>query len=508
MQYSIDHGTDSVVWIDAEGRILFVSESTCRRLGYTHEELLKMTIFDIDPTVSPELFKIYWPKLRKGETNLVESIHRTKSGETFPVEIHDTHVNFDGQEYSCAFARDITERKLAEEALRERDEQLRQSQKMEAVGQLAGGIAHDFNNLLTAILGYGDLLLAGDELTGPAREDMEQIKHAAERAAGLTRQILAFSRRQTLRPKVVSLNEVLANMEPLLRRTLGEDIDLVSMPDPNLGGVEVDVHQFEQVLMNLALNARDAMPQGGRLILETANAELDARYSHIHPEVDPGKYVMLAVTDTGLGMGEDTLSRIFEPFFTTKGAGQGTGLGLATVYGTVKQSSGSISVYSEPGRGTCFKIYLPLAAVPFETLRQATVGTAATYRGDETVMVVEDEAALEDLAVRVLTDHGYDVLSAGTAAEALQMLQDFAGEVDILVTDLILPGELQGKDLADQLLAARPSLPVIYMSGYTRNGIVHAGRLDHGVDFLEKPFPPTALVAMVREVLDRAPGRT
>ena len=379
---------------------------------------------------------------------------------------------------------------------------------MEAVGQLAGGIAHDFNNLLTAILGYGDLLLAGDELAGPsAREDMEQIKRAAERAAGLTRQILAFSRRQTMRPMVVSLNDVLANMEPLLRRTLGEDIDLVSLPHPDLGQVEVDLHQFEQVLMNLALNARDAMPNGGRLTLETANAELDERYCRAHPEVDPGKYAVLAVSDTGIGMDEATLAHVFEPFFTTKGPGEGTGLGLATVYGTVKQSYGSVSVYSEPGKGTCFKIYLPLTTERVQTQGQVPVGTAPP-NGDETVLVVEDEAALRDLAVRVLTDHGYNVLSAGTAVEALQVLQDAGEEVDILVTDLILPGELQGRDLAIQILSSRPDLPVVYMSGYTRNAIVHAGRLDHGVNFLEKPFPPTALATMIRGVLDRAPGRT
>ncbi len=508
LQYSIDNAADSIFWTDAEGRLVYVSESTCRRHGYSRTELLKKTIFDIDPTIPREQWDARWQILKNGGTLQTESIHNTKAGESFPVEVRGNYVEFDGQGYTCVFARDITERKRAEETLRDRDEQLRQSQKMEAIGQLAGGIAHDFNNLLTAILGYGDLLLAGDDLVGPsAREDMEQIKRAAERAAGLTRQILAFSRRQALRPKVVSLNEILANVEPLLRRTLGEDIDLVSVPAPDLSHVEVDVHQFEQVLMNLALNARDAMPNGGRLTLETANAELDEHYCRTHPEVDPGKYVVLAVSDTGLGMEEDTLSRIFEPFFTTKGPGEGTGLGLATVYGTVKQSYGSISVYSEPGKGTCFKIYLPLTTLSVQTQGRVTAETATT-RGNETVLLVEDEAALRDLAVRVLTEYGYNVLGAGTAAEALQIMQDVAGEVAILVTDLILPGELQGKELADQLLSSRPDLPVVYMSGYTRNAIVHAGRLDQGVNFLEKPFAPTALVAMIREVLDRTTGRT
>jgi two-component system cell cycle sensor histidine kinase/response regulator CckA len=508
MQYSIDNALDSVLWTDAEGRLLYASESACRQYGYSREELLQQTIFDIDPTVTREIWATNWQKLKKGEPHGVESFHHTKTGDTFPVEVHDSYVNLDGMECVCVFARDITNRREAQKALIERDEQLRQSQKMEAVGQLAGGIAHDFNNLLTAILGYGDLLLAGDELAGPsAREDMEQIKRAAERAAGLTRQILTFSRRQTMRPQVVSLNEVLANVEPLLRRTLGENIELVSVPDPDLGDVEVDVHQLEQVLMNLALNARDAMPSGGRLTLETANVELDSMYCHTHPEVIPGQYAVLAVSDTGLGMENDTLSHIFEPFFTTKGPGEGSGLGLATVYGTVSQSHGSITVYSEPAKGTCFKIYLPVTTTPAQSQPEVTE-EPATPTGDETILLVEDEPALLDLAVRVLTDYGYKVLSAGTAAEALQVLRDADGKMDILVTDLVLPGEMQGKELADHLRSSRPDLLVVYMSGYPRNSIVHAGRLDHGVSFLEKPFATSALAAMIRESLDRAPGRT
>jgi PAS domain S-box-containing protein len=506
-EHIVQQANDIILLSDANGRVVEANERAVEAYGYPREEIIGLEISAFTPPAELAGFQARMREIRQGGSVIAEADHQRKDGSVFPVEISSQAVVSEGKSYLQAIIRDLTERKKAEEALRERDEQLRQSQKMEAVGQLAGGIAHDFNNLLTAILGYGDLLLAGDELAEPAREDIEQIKRAAERAAGLTRQILAFSRRQTMRPQVVSLNEVLANMEPLLGRTLGEDIDLVSLPDPDLGHVEVDVHQFEQVLMNLALNARDAMPHGGRLTLETANVELDEQYSHTHPEVAPGKYVMLAVSDTGLGMGEETASRIFEPFFTTKGPGEGTGLGLATVYGTVKQSFGSISVYSEPGKGTCFKIYLPLTAATVETREQA-IAEPTTPKGDETVLVVEDEPALRDLAVRVLTDHGFKVLSAGTAAAALQVLQDVAGEVDILVTDLILPGELQGKDLADQLLASRPDLPVVYMSGYTRNAIVHAGRLDHGVHFLEKPFAPTALVTMIREVLDRAPGRT
>jgi two-component system cell cycle sensor histidine kinase/response regulator CckA len=396
---------------------------------------------------------------------------------------------------------DITQRVEAERALRERDDQLRQAQKMEAVGQLAGGIAHDFNNLLTAIIGYSDLLLTGREFAdSPVRNDLEQIRGAAERATALTRQILAFSRSQTLRPTVLSLNDVLTGIEPLLRRTLGEDIDLACVQDPDLGHVEADVHQFEQVLMNLALNARDAMVSGGRLTLETANVELEEEYCRAHPQANPGSCVMLAVSDTGVGMDDATMERVFEPFFTTKDVGQGTGLGLAMVYGTVRQSNGSISVYSELGKGTSFKIYLPrtMAAIQEET---PAATDAALARAHETILVVEDEASLLDLVARVLTGLGYRVLSAGTAAKAMQVAKESEFKFDLLLTDVVLSGGVQGDELARDLCTHKPDLPVLYMSGYTRNAIVHPGRLDARVKFLEKPFTPGALATKVRDAL-------
>mgnify|MGYP000895070186 CR=1 FL=1 len=394
------------------------------------------------------------------------------------------------------------ERKHVEESLRASDEQLRQSQKMEAIGQLAGGVAHDFNNLLTAILGYCDLLLGRPELADtPACDEVREIKYAAERASGLTRQILAFSRRQTLQPAVVSLNQLVARMTPLLRRTLGESIDLTIHPSPVLGHVEVDVHQFEQVLMNLALNARDAMESGGRLIVETANTELDEAYRRLHPDATPGSYVRLAVSDTGIGMDEATRSRIFEPFFTTKEPGKGTGLGLSTVYGIVRQSGGIISVHSEPGNGTRFEIYLPRVAAPAQAASPAKT-TAPSPRGDETILIVEDESAVRNLLDRVLSSLGYTTRMTGNADEALDVIADSSQHVDILVTDMVLPGALQGDVLAQQARVLRPGLPIIHMSGYTGDAITHAGRLDPGVNFLEKPFRPEALAHMVRRVLD------
>ncbi len=401
------------------------------------------------------------------------------------------------------FIMDISDKVRAEESLRERDEQLRQSQKMEAVGQLAGGIAHDFNNLLTAILGYSEMILSDVESQGLLlREDVGEIKRAAERAAALTRQILAFSRRQALKPVVVSLNEVLVGMEPLLRRTLGEDVDLVTLLQSDLGQTEVDVHQFEQVLLNLAVNARDAMLAGGQLTLETADVELDGEYCRTHAGAEPGRYVMLLVSDTGMGMDKETQSHMFEPFFTTKEPGAGTGLGLSTVYGIVRQSGGTIDVESELGSGTTFRVYLPrvIALVGLAPIAPSVLSS----RGHETILVVEDEDSLRTLVTRILGGFGYTVVTAATAGEALEILEETEVPFDLLLTDVVLPGGMQGSDLARSLHFSQPELPVLYMSGYTRDAITHAGRLDEGVNYLAKPFTPDALGRMVRTVLDQA----
>ena len=394
------------------------------------------------------------------------------------------------------FAEDVTERRALEQ-------QLRQAQKMEAVGRLAGGIAHDFNNLLMVISGYSEFLLEriGDD---PAlRGHAQEIANAAERATSLTRQLLAFSRKQMLAPKIVDLNSVVTENVKMLTRLIGEDIDLVMVPGPDIGAVKADPGQIEQVIMNLAVNARDAMPHGGKLTIETANVTLDANYARFHAPVKPGDYVMLAISDTGMGMDADTQAHIFEPFYTTKGL-KGTGLGLSTVYGIVKQSEGYIWLYSETGKGTSFKIYLPRFSATGEALASQPALAADADQpspGHETILLVEDEENLRRLARQALETQGYRVIDAPDGAAAMKISQAHKGPIHLLLTDVIMPG-MNGRELANHISPSRPEMRVLYMSGYTENHIGHNGTLDQGITLLQKPFTLPALKAKVREVLD------
>src|SRR5881296_1466669 len=388
-------------------------------------------------------------------------------------------------------------------AQRHLEEQFRQSQKMEAVGQLAGGIAHDFNNLLTAILGNTQLLLRELPPGDSKRGDVEEIRKASERAASLTRQLLAYSRRQMLQPEVLDLNVVVAEMDKMLRRLIGEHIALAAVLAPDLGRVRADPNQIEQVIVNLAVNARDAMPEGGKLTIETANMDLDEMFAQAHLGSVAGSYAMLAVTDTGAGMDASVRAHLFEPFFTTKEVGKGTGLGLATVYGIVKQSEGYITAYSEPGHGTTFKIYLPRAAAPGAAppAPPAPPGKA-TARGSETILVVEDEEAVRSLSRRALEASGYTVLAAADGPDAVRLLERYGGPIHLVLTDVIMPG-MNGRELAERLVQRRPGLRVLYMSGYPGDAIVHRGALEPGTAFLQKPFMPEDLARKVREVLDQ-----
>jgi two-component system, cell cycle sensor histidine kinase and response regulator CckA len=416
----------------------------------------------------------------------------TSDGREIPYFMSGVRMQRDGETQILGIGVDVSERRLLEE-------QLRQSQKMEAFGQLAGGVAHDFNNILTIITGYSELLLESLPPEDPHHEEIRAIRDAGDRAAALTRQMLAFSRQTVMAPQVLNVNDVIQETEKLLRRLIGEDLLLATVLAPDLHPVRVDPGHLNQVLMNLAVNARDAMPTGGRLTIETRNIELDEHYATMHLDVRPGAYVQLAVSDTGTGMTPAVRARVFEPFFTTKGVGQGTGLGLAVVHGIMKQSGGNIEVYSEPGVGSTFKLYLP-------AVTDAAVPTAASVEshpssGRETVLLVEDDDGVRGLALLSLQSHGYRVFPASSGEEAIRLAEEQGDSLALLVTDVVMPG-LGGGQLAERLRARHPGLKVLFLSGYTDDAIVRHGILQDNVAFLQKPFSPHALARKVRDVLD------
>jgi two-component system, cell cycle sensor histidine kinase and response regulator CckA len=400
------------------------------------------------------------------------------------------------------FVADISERRRAEVALRRIEDQLRQAQKMEAIGNLAGGVAHDFNNLLSVILSYSQMLAEDLGPGDPRRADLEEIAAAGNRAVELTRQLLAFGRQQILQPKIIDLNEIVSGIDKLLRRLIGADVELVTVAGRHLGRTKVDPGQVEQIIMNLVVNARDAMPAGGKITIETANVELDETYASEHPEVVAGRHVMLSVTDTGTGMDQAMQSRVFEPFFTTKETEKGTGLGLATVFGIVQQSGGSIWFQSELGRGTTFKVYFPrLDGKAGSETRESTPPPSGTFKGTETILLVEDDVAVRVLARTILTRLGYLVLEAQSGGDALLICEQHAATIDLLLTDVVMP-RMSGRQLADRVAPLRPEMKVLYMSGYTNHSIVHQGVLESGVVLVQKPITPDALMRKVREVLD------
>jgi PAS domain S-box-containing protein len=498
-QFAVDQSQDLVHWVDSEGRFLYVNDASCRRLGYSREELLGMTVYDIDPG-APRPWSSHFKEIRERGSFTFESAHQTKDGEIYPVEVTVNYVNYEGQEYNCASARDISERKQAEEEKARLEDQLRQAQKMESVGRLAGGVAHDFNNMLGVILGHAEMALDQVDSAQPLHGDLTEIRQAAERSADLTRQLLAFARKQTVAPQVLDLNETVAGMLNMLKRLIGEDIDLCWQPQPDLWPVKVDPSQIDQILANLCINARDAIAEVGKTTIETGNSIVDKAYCRGHPGLAPGEYVRLAVSDDGCGMDKETLSHLFEPFFTTKGVGQGTGLGLATVYGIVKQNNGFTDVHSELGKGTTFTIYLPRQVAKAEHIRKESP-TAPAARGRETVLLVEDEPAILNMITRMLETRGYTVLAAGTPGEAIRLAREHAGEIHLLLTDVVMP-EMNGRALAKNLLSLYPHLKRLFMSGYTADVIARQGVLDDGVHFIQKPFSTKNLSAKVREALE------
>ncbi len=492
-----------MIFVACEDRIVYVNETGVRLLGASSvDEVVGKPIAEI---VHADFRDAVRDGIRRaaGEgrpTSLVEQKYVRIDGSVLDVEATSVPILHHGLPATQVFARDLTRRKETEEALQRSQEQFRQAQKMEAVGRLAGGVAHDFNNLLTAIRGYTDLLLMGLDDGFPQRREVEEIQRAADRAADLTHQLLAFSRKQVLQPKVLDLNAVVANMDKMVRRLIGEDVDLITVLRPGLGRVKVDPGQIEQVIMNLAVNARDAMPAGGMITIETANVELSGEYASLHAAVQPGPHVMMTVTDTGTGMDDETKQRLFEPFFTTKEMGKGTGLGLSTVYGIVKQSSGSIWVYSEPGKGTSFKIYFPRHETA-EAAPRAAKGPRSAPRGRETILLVEDEQVVRMLAAEIMRKSGYNVLVAANGAEALRLIEDRRSFIDLMLTDVVMPG-MGGKQLVESLPPFLAGMKVLYMSGYPDEAIGRHGFLDPGTPFLQKPFTADGLLRRVREVLD------
>ncbi len=508
----LDSTVDGICGVDATGVITFMNPSGARILGWTRGELVGRPIQDVllprapDGTLARfEASAIYSACTDGQARDLKAQVFLRRDGSSVPVDYIATPFRQGDRIAGTLITfRDISERLQADEAQAQLEVQLLQSQKMEAVGRLAGGIAHDFNNLLTVIIGRAQRVVRSVEPEHPRYPDIELIQKSAYRASALTRQLLAFSRKQVLQPKVLSLNEVVGDLEAMVRRLIREDIELITALEADLGQVKVDPHQMEQVLVNLVVNAVDAMPHGGRLIIETANTELTAAYAIKHVGMEPGAFVMLAVSDNGQGMDADTRARIFEPFFTTKEQGKGTGLGLSTVHGVINQSGGHILVYSEPGRGTTFKIYLPRVDAPKRAARRP-LAPVDVRRGAETLLVVEDEEDVRGLARDVLVEGGYTVLVAATAEDAVRICEEHESPISLLLSDVVMP-KVSGPQLAQRLVDLRPELHVLYMSGYTDEAIVHHGVLEPGTAFIEKPFTPEDLCGKVRDVLDAAAG--
>ncbi len=494
-----ENALDLITILNADGTIRYESRSIQKVLGFTPEEYTGKNAFSfVHPDDLPMVSQAFAEALkRQGDTEVLVFRFRHRDGTYRILEGMGLNLLADKDVQGIVFnSRDVTERKRLEE-------QFLQAQKVQAIGQLAAGVAHDFNNILTAILGYSDLALMRVTVDNPLHGYMTGVKQAAFRAAALTRQLLAFGRKQMLQPRILNLNTSISEMEKMLRRLLGADVTLICNPCAKLGRVKADPSQIEQVILNLAVNARDAMPKGGRLTVETANVTLDEEYARLRKEVTPGQYVMLAVSDNGSGMTPEVMKRLFEPFFTTKELGKGTGLGLATCHGVIKQSGGHIAVYSELGEGTTFKVYLPQVEGEAEAAETRNDGPTGAPRGSQTALLVEDEPMLRELGIAYLTSLGYEVLSASNGRQALNLLHaNSKKKIDILISDVVMP-EMGGKDLAQFVQGMSPETKVLFCSGYTEEAVNLRGTLGSGRAFIPKPYTIDALAVKVRELLDQ-----
>ncbi len=514
----VENAPEAIVVLDTEkGCFVQANENALKLFKCRRQDLERLGPVDLRPAYQPDARSAmeaaghYIARARRGETPAFEWMHQDLEGNQIPCEVRLVRLSAASPNLIRGSMTDISERKLMEQEHRVLEERLRLAQRMESIGRLAGGVAHDFNNMLTVMSGYVELAMRMVERGGAPDKELAEIQKATRMATGMVKQLLAFSRQQMLRPKIFDLNRLIRKMELLLRPIIGEHIRLVTQLEPDLGPVKADPGQIEQAVMNLAVNARDAMQDGGRLTITTSNRTVDPEPEDGVVKTKPGRYVVLAFSDTGHGMDEATKSQIFEPFFSTKGKGRGTGFGLSTVYGIVKQSGGYIWVESEPGRGTTFEILLPERQDESSAKTRATPAgakardAAESAKGSETILLVEDEASVRELASRILEDDGYRVLAAGSAEQAQELWQRHRSSVDLLVTDLVLPG-MSGQELADRLRQQRPALPVLAMSGYTETASFRADPLQKGVSFIAKPFSPKAFGNKVRQTLDAVGG--
>jgi two-component system, cell cycle sensor histidine kinase and response regulator CckA len=491
---------DAIFIADINGRFVYVNEAGCTFTGYNKDELGQMAILELQAPEDSGLYKNFYRIVAGESITNVTNILR-KDGVKAPIEFSNTRVSIGGKPYIHMVARDIAERERAEIERENLQRQLIQAQKMEAVGHLAGGVAHDFNNKLSVILGNAELALEVLDPFQPVHDYVAGIQEAARRSAELTRKLLAFARKQTIAPKVIDLNEIVEGMLKMLRRLIGEGIQLSWAPGKDLWSVNMDASQIDQILVNLGVNARDAIGDMGVITIQTGNAVIDLEHCMTHPGLSAGHYVVLAVSDNGCGISPDIREHIFEPFFTTKGAGRGTGLGLATVYGIMKQNQGFIDVASEPGEGTTFTIYFPRHEGQAGHANNKLPRIAITG-GKETLLIVEDEEDVLQLIKLILKRQGYQVLTASSPIDAIRLAKSHTGKIDLLITDVIMPG-MNGQQLSQKLLPICPELRLLFISGYTANVIAHHGVLDQGVDFIQKPFSIEKVSRKVREVLDR-----
>jgi len=494
----MDRISDVVCWVDGNGVFSYVNDTACTLYGYQRDELMAMSLVDVSVEFSADAWRHKWEVLQHEKALTFEAKHKSRNRDEFPVEVSASYIIIDAIEYCCLIIRDLSELKEAETLQRQLMEQLSQSQKLESVGRLAGGIAHDFNNLLTPILGYAELMQANFPADGQDFARMNLIMQAADKARKLTQQLLGFSRKQILEMKTVDLNEVITHFYEILRRTIRENIEINLHLTGYAYGVRADRNQIEQVLLNLAINAQDAIADKGLIAIETAPMTLDEEYARQHSEVVPGRYLMLALSDNGCGMDQETCSRIFEPFFTTKEMGKGTGLGLSTIFGVVKQHGGHIFVYSEVGKGTVFKLYFPVSDEKPWSEVAATAEALQTITHDSAILLVEDDEMVRNLVFNVLDSRGYKAHVAENSAHALQLGR--SEHIDMLLTDVVMK-EMNGPELYQKLLQGNPGLKVLYMSGYTNNVIEHHGLLNKGINFIQKPFAANDLTAKIEQVL-------